>query len=284
MDTPLPWTLYAMCAIAAVGIPANILTIVIMLQPSMRIHSTFLYLFIITVLDTGVLFLWLLGDMAVFEVIDLADRHLMFVTFFRLLSLLLMGALIIYRCKDFVLPLCDSMMCNENRSITVILIILYGASIAFGNWFTIGIPIVALLVLNSLIIYQICKRSVTHESAESEQMKTEDGQRCTKPITSRTEPDKTSLIMLITTFSFLMLTLPSPATYFMSRPMYVQVSYVLCYYNYALKMFLYSLSEKRFREQMLNLPNSVFKKCNVLSNNGGSMSCRYSDKSCNANI
>ena len=75
MDTPLPWTLYSMCVLAAIGIPANLLSLSILLQPSMRTHSTFIYLAVIAVADTGVLVLWLLGDMNDYDIVHLGDKY-----------------------------------------------------------------------------------------------------------------------------------------------------------------------------------------------------------------
>ena len=309
MDIPLPWTLYAMCVIAAIGVPANLLTIIILLQPSMRTYSTFIYLAAIAVADTGVLVLWLLGDMNDCKVVHLADTHIFNIRisnmFCQLLSCWLLGAVITDRYICITHSTCASVIRNTTGALIAIsvIVLLCSAITTFGNRiikiqdinfsamgkataaFTTGVPFLTLFALISFIIYKQCSRSVTRESvllrggAESEQMKIEDEQRCDESRTSLPEPDKITYILLITTFSFLMLTLPFHAITFMSRYMYVEVSYVfrdvsyiLWYSNYAVKMFLYILSGKRFREKMVNLRRSAFKTCNLLWNKEGSIS------------
>ena len=292
MDTPMSWTMYAMCVIAVIGIPANLLTLVILLQPSTRIQSIFIYLAAIAVADTGVLVFWLLGDMNGFEIVHLGD-HIFNIRisnmFCQLLSCWLLGAVNLDRYIFITHPLCTSVMRNTTGALIAISVIalLCGAITVFANFsikiqdisifttmdnatsaFTTGVAFVALLALISIIIYKMCNISVTRESvllldgAGSEQMKTAD-----EPGSSRTELDKITFILLITTFSFLMLTLPFPTIIFMSRYMYVEVFRDVCnilwYSNFAVKMFLYSLSGKRFREKMVNLLRSAFNTCIV---------------------
>ena len=292
MDTPMSWTMYAMCVIATIGIPANLLTLVILLQPSTRIQSTFIYLAAIAVADTGVLVFWLLGDMNGFEIVHLGD-HIFNIRisnmFCQLLSCWLLWAVNLDRYIFITHPLCTSVMRNTTGALIAISVIalLCGAITVFANFsikiqdisifttmdkatsaFTTGVAFVALLALISFIIYKMCNISVTRESvllpdgAGSEQMKTAD-----EPGSSRTELDKITFILLITTFSFLMLTLPFPTIIFMSRYMCVEVFRDVCnilwYSNFAVKMFLYSLSGKRFREKMVNLLRSAFNTCIV---------------------
>ena len=285
----MPWTLYAMWVIAAIGIPSNILTLVILLQPSMRIQSTFMYLVAIAVADTGVLVFWLLGDMNDYDIVHLGDKYVSNIwiskMFCQLFSSWLLGASIIDRYITTRLPLCASVMCDTARELIVIavIVIICGAIITFRDSFA-TVPFVVLFALIAFMIYKTCNIFVTRESAESEQMKTEDGQRHAESRTCLTELQILTLMLLITTFSFLILTLPFPTITFMPRYMYVEVGYVFFYSSYAVKMYFNSLLEKGFREKMVNLLYSAFRKCNLLSDKEVFVSCLQSDMSHNVCI
>ena len=292
MDIPLPWTLYAIWVIAAIGIPANLLTLLILLQSSMRTHSTFIYLAVIAVADTGVLVLWMVGYMNAYDVVRLGDKPSiniwMFNMFFQLLSCWLLVAVTTERYIAIVHPLRASVMCTTKRAFIVISVIamLCGAVTTFEHLIAktrdarisravdhvitaleTGVPFLALFVLNSIIIHKIRNRFGTRESVplrdltKSEDMKTEDRQR-------RAERDKITGMLLVTTFAFLVLVVPFATIVFISRFVEVNSNFqdfcnILWYSNYAVNMFLYCLSGKRFREQMVNLVRSACRKCYV---------------------
>ena len=189
-----------------------------------------------------------------FEVVHLADTHISNMhlsnMFCQLLSCWLLGAATSDRYITIIHTIRASNMCNSTIALIAIslIVILFGSIIAIGYLFESGVPYVALFALIYFIIYKMCNLSVIHESTESEQEKTAVGQRYALII----------LILNITTFSLLMLT-PFPTVTFISKN--VDGNFILGYSNYAVKMFLYSLLDKTFREKMMNLLCTAFKTC-----------------------
>ena len=276
--------------IAGLGILANMLALVVLLQPPMRRRSTYAYLAVLAVSDSMVL-AGSITDILIGEEILLPNQTVVLISdtlrmYCRQCSAWLLVAVTVDRYIAVAHPLRARRTCKRTTAYMVILslfVILSPLAIAFivinlykqyhqiYIFYNVNaaiyavIPFISLLVLNGLIIYRMRQRSNLRQEMVDRSKITTLQLRKRLAIQSqvKSEEERLTIILLSTTFAYSLLIFPK-IVYLIIRygdrvcfteacSTAVFVTHFLGIINHSINICLYCLTGSIFRGQLLSV-------------------------------
>ena len=276
--------------IAGLGIMANMLALVVLLQPSMRRRSTYAYLAVLAVSDSVVL-ASSITDILIGEKILLPRQTIVLISdtlrmYCRQCSAWLLVAVTVDRYIVVSHPLRARRMCKRTTAykvIIVLFVILAPIAIPFilikqhkkfkllYIFYNVNaalyavIPFTTLLVLNGFIIYRMRKRSNLRlemvDRSKTPSLRSRRSQK--RKSQAQTAEERITVVLLATTFAYSLLIFPkmvyivirfsSGVCFSEACSIAIFVTHFLGIINHSINMLLYCLTGSKFREQLLGV-------------------------------
>ena len=293
--------LIARCCIAVVGIFANLLGLIVLLQPVFRNKSTFLYLSALAVTDTAVL-VWYPIQMTTWGFYPpfMASAVL---AYFQQSSSSLLVAVTVDRCIIVIYPIRSHKLCTRRRAMIVMLVLFiavpapqllgllcvrneqmpdscYHIQTYLYAAMYVYLPCLILLVANISIIVRLRRRSQDMLDMTNANSSTETNREM-----SAAEKDdrKISVMLICTTVAFFVLLTPfgiaritnvsSFDKLYGNNIVETLIDIAVC--NHAINMFIYCLTGRKFRAEAFKVASRLANhvKCvSIYPNNYNRMS------------